>query len=300
MNNQHYPVLLKETIENLNVKEDGIYIDLTLGLGGHSSAILKKLTTGKLIAFDKDLFAIEESRKKLEKINHNFHLIHADFKNIAAELEKMKIFAVDGIIADLGISSPQVDNGNRGFSYNKESRLDMRMDTSQLLDAYQIVNEYSEMQLVNLLINNAEVKLASQVAKAIINNRPIKTTIELANVIRNAYPAKLVKLKNPCKAVFQAIRIEVNGELESLSCMLNQALKILKKDGKLAIITFHSLEDRIVKKFFGKLIKNKLPIKMPINEIKNYTVKTIKPSKEEINLNRRSRSAKLRILTKCF
>ncbi|WP_027120615.1 16S rRNA (cytosine(1402)-N(4))-methyltransferase RsmH [Mycoplasmopsis lipofaciens] len=300
MLDKHYSVLLNESIDALKIKEDGIYVDLTLGMGGHSSLILSQLTKGQLIGFDKDNFAIEKSRERLSKINSNFHLIHSDFENITNELQKMKILKVDGIIADLGISSPQVDNTERGFSYNKNSRLDMRMNMDQELDAYKVVNEYSESDLIKIFIDNAEVKLAKRVAKAIVENRPITYTIELADVIRNSLPAKLVKLKNPCKAIFQAIRIEVNHELDSLRNMLNQAINLLKINGSLAIITFHSIEDRIVKRFFGNLIKNKMPDKMPINEIKQYSVKTINPSRNELEENRRSRSAKLRVLTKHF
>ncbi|WP_338822328.1 16S rRNA (cytosine(1402)-N(4))-methyltransferase RsmH [Mycoplasmopsis felifaucium] len=299
MTNKHISVLLNETVNALNIKPDGTYVDLTLGMGGHASLILKHLSkNGRLIGFDKDAFAIEESRKRLSKINDNFILIHSDFKNITSELNKINVTSVDGIIADLGISSPQVDNDERGFSYNKDARLDMRMDQSQELDAYYVVNNYSEAELIRIFIDYAEVKLAKQVAKAIIKNRPIKTTLELANIIRESYPAKLVKLKNPCKAVFQAIRIEVNHEFESIQDMLNQAIKLLNKNSSLAIISFHSLEDKIVKNFFGYLIKDKLPSKMPINEVKNYVVKVINPSKTEEEENKRARSAKLRILTK--
>lgn len=298
MSKLHYSVLLNEVVQNLDVKSDGTYVDLTLGMGGHAGEILKKLSSGLLIGFDKDRFAIEESRNYLAQINNNFQLVHTDFKNITEELSKMKITAVDGIIADLGISSPQVDNVARGFSYNKDSRLDMRMNQDQDLDAYYIVNTYSESALRSLLQNNAEVKLAHQVAKAIVKNRPITSTLELANIVRNSLPAKLVKLKNPCKAVFQAIRIEVNSELENLQSMLEQAVNLLKPQGKLAIITFHSLEDRIVKRFFGKLIKSTIPSKMPIKEDKNFSVKVINPSAAELDENKRSRSAKLRILTK--
>ncbi|VEU76946.1 16S rRNA (cytosine(1402)-N(4))-methyltransferase RsmH [Mycoplasmopsis columbina] len=298
MKNEHYSVLLNESLEALNLKVDGTYVDLTLGMGGHSSHILKQIPKGRLISFDKDPFAIEESRKRLSQIGNNFHLVHADFANIAAELEKMGITSVDGIVADLGISSPQIDNPERGFSYNKEARLDMRMDTTQDLDAYYIVNNYSETELSQIFYNNAEVKFAKQVAKAIVNNRPIVTTIQLANIVRNSLPAKIVNLKNPNKAIFQAIRIEVNKELDSLKKMLTDAVQLLKVGASLAVISFHSLEDGIVKKFFGELTKDKLPSKMPINEEKFYSVKVVKVSKSELEANNRSRSAKLRILTK--
>ncbi|MCE6061663.1 16S rRNA (cytosine(1402)-N(4))-methyltransferase RsmH [Mycoplasmopsis agalactiae] len=298
MENKHIPILLNEAIESLNIKSNGIYLDLTVGMGGHSSEILKRLKNGLLVGFDKDLFAIEESRKRLSKIGSNFQLIHSDFNNVADELAKLDINAVDGILVDLGISSPQVDNAERGFSYSKDARLDMRMNTNQALDAHFVVNNYSEDELITIFYNYAEVKLAKQVANAIIKNRPINTTLELAEVIKSAYPAKLLSLKNPCKAVFQAIRIEVNNEFSSINSMLVQALNLLKKDSSLAIITFHSLEDSIIKKFFGNLIKSKHPSKMPINEEKKYIVKVYSPSKVEISENNRSRSAKLRVLTK--
>ncbi|WP_373422715.1 16S rRNA (cytosine(1402)-N(4))-methyltransferase RsmH [Mycoplasma tauri] len=300
MQNEHKSVMLDEVINSLKIKPNGIYLDLTLGMGGHSSKILKMLTNGYLIGFDKDHFAIEESRKRLEKINNNFHLIHSDFANIKEELEKMKITSVDGIIADLGISSPQVDNGDRGFSYNKDSRLDMRMDSSQELDAEFIVNNYEIDRLVKIFNDYAEVKLSHKVANAIINNRPIKTTLELVNIIKKAYPAKLLKEKNPAKAVFQAIRIEVNNEFDSIKTMLNDAISFLKPGASLAVISFHSLEDKIVKSFFGQLTKNKLPSKLPVNEVKQYSVKVYNPSKNELVSNNRARSAKLRVLTKIF
>ncbi|TQC54180.1 16S rRNA (cytosine(1402)-N(4))-methyltransferase RsmH [Mycoplasmopsis mucosicanis] len=298
MLDNHFSVLLNETIDALKINPEGVYVDLTLGMGGHSAKILQKLTTGRLICFDKDDFAIEKSRVHLSKISQNFTLIHSDFKNISQELAKIGIDQVDGIIADLGISSPQIDNSQRGFSYNKDARLDMRMDTTQQLDAHYIVNNYDAKSLARILNDNAEVKLAHKVANAIVANRPIETTLQLANIIRKSLPAKIVKAKNPCKAIFQAIRIEVNNELDSLKQMLAQSIKLLKTNAHLAIITFHSLEDRIVKNFFGDLIKDKLPIKMPIKEEKTFSVKVINPSSDELEINNRSRSARLRVLSK--
>ncbi|QBF34502.1 16S rRNA (cytosine(1402)-N(4))-methyltransferase RsmH [Mycoplasmopsis phocirhinis] len=298
MKSNHYSVLLNESIQALEIKPDGVYVDLTLGMGGHSSLILQKLTTGRLIGFDKDAFAIQKSRERLSKINHNFSLIHSDFQYISEELAKLGIDYVDGIIADLGVSSPQIDNGQRGFSYNKNAYLDMRMDQNQNLDAHYIINNYDQQHLERILNDNADVKLAKRVAKAIIEHRPINTTLEFANVIRNALPAIIVKQKNPCKAIFQAIRIEVNNELESLRTMLQKSIQLLKPNSHLAIISFHSIEDGIVKKFFGNLIKSKLPVKMPVVEQKQYEVKTYQPSRIELEQNNRSRSAKLRVLTK--
>ncbi|TNK81705.1 16S rRNA (cytosine(1402)-N(4))-methyltransferase [Mycoplasmopsis pullorum] len=299
MNQQHYSVLLNETIESLDIKPDGVYVDLTLGLGGHSAEILKKLNQqGLLIGFDKDEYAIEKSRRRLSQIADNFILIRSDFRNIRSQLMKLKIDKVDGIIADLGVSSPQLDISERGFSYNKDARLDMRMNQDQEIDAYYIVNNYDEVALTQILIKHADVKLAKQVAKAIIKSRPITTTLELVDVIKSAYPAAILRQKNPAKAVFQAIRIEVNDEFNAIHTMLNDSLDLLKPNGHLAIITFHSLEDKIVKNFFGNLIKDKLPSKMPVNEIKNYNARQIKPSQAELLENKRSRSAKLRVLTK--
>lgn len=295
---KHIPVLLNEVIESLNIHENGIYVDLTLGRAGHSQEILKKLTTGKLICFDKDKQAIEESGNILSKINSNFHLIHSDFSNLEFHLGKMGIDKVDGILIDLGVSSPQLDDAERGFSYNKDSRLDMRMNQEQLISAYDVVNNYSEMELVEIFKKYADVMLPQRVAKGILEARPITTTLELVDIIKKSLPSKVVREKNPSKAVFQAIRIAVNNELDSLERVLNQATNLLNTNGKLAIISFHSIEDRIVKNFFGNLIKSKIDYRLPIVEDKTWSAKTINPSKAEVEENRRSRSAKLRVLTK--
>lgn len=300
MKELHYSVLLNETIQNLKVKPNGTYVDLTVGMGGHSSKILENLTTGLLVGFDKDEFAIKTSKKRLSQINDRFILIKSDFSNLKDQLSKINIQKVDGIIADLGVSSPQVDDYSRGFSYNKDARLDMRMDRSQTLDAHFVVNNYNVEKLEEIFIKYADVKLAKQVAKVIIKNRPITSTLELVDIIKQAYPAALLRAKNPAKAVFQAIRIEVNLEFDSLRKMLEEALTCLNAEASICIITFHSLEDKIVKNFFGSLIKSKIPAKMPIIEKKQYTAKQIRPSKLELNENKRSRSAKLRILTKLF
>lgn len=294
----HIPVMLNECIESLNIKPDGIYVDLTLGRAGHSKQILKLLSNGKLIAFDKDIIAIEESYSRLIKINNNFQLIHSDFKNLKSELQKMGINQVDGILADLGVSSPQLDNANRGFSYSKDGFLDMRMDQSQSLKAWDIVNNWSVEQLVSIFKKNADVKLPSVIANAISKNRPIDTTSQLVDIVKSCLPAKILKVKNPAKTVFQAIRIAVNNEFESIKCVLKDSLDLLKKDGVIAFITFHSLEDKIVKDFFGNLIRSKIDPKIPIQEERKFFVKVLKPSKTEILENKRSRSAKLRVLKK--
>ena len=294
--NNHFPVMLNEIVSSLKIKPNGTYIDLTLGNGGHACSILKKLDTGKLFAFDKDINAIKEGGKNLKQVGSNFKLFHLDFRHFKNELANIGIKKVDGIIADLGVSSPQIDNPNRGFSYNKNGTLDMRMDQGQKLDAYKIVNFYSEEQLVEIFRYFADVKLPKRVAKGIIANRPIETTLELVQVIKKSLPAAIIRQKNPAKAIFQAIRIAVNDELNALKQMLEKSITLLNHGGSLAIITFHSLEDKIVKKSFQKFLED--PTKqLPIVFQKKYIAKIFFPSIEEINKNKRSRSAKLRVLT---
>lgn len=300
MEKLHYSVLLNETIDALNIKENGIYVDLTLGMGGHSAKILEKLKTGHLFAFDKDDYALKVADQKLSKISKNYTLIKSDFQNIKSELKKKGVNKVDGIIADLGFSSPQVDTPERGFSYNKDAKLDMRMDQKQDFSAYDLINTYSESKLNQILLDYADVKLHYKVAKAIVKNRPITNTLELVEIIKSVYPAALLRVKNLAKPVFQAIRIEVNNELDSLAKMLNDAVEMLSLNSSLCIITFHSIEDRIVKNFFKNLTKNDVPDKMPIQVKKMYQTKQLLPSLCEINENKRSKSAKLRILKKCL
>ncbi|AKJ52513.1 16S rRNA (cytosine(1402)-N(4))-methyltransferase RsmH [Metamycoplasma hominis] len=296
---EHIPALLNEVIEQLSIKPDGIYVDLTLGRGGHSQEILKRLTTGKLICFDKDIQAINESREKLIKISQNFILIKSDFRNITCELKKLNIDKVDGILADLGVSSPQLDDPNRGFSYSINSDLDMRMDLDNTLTAKEIINNATEKEIIDILQSNADVKLSNLIAKAIVKNRPISDSFTLNQIIKDSLPAKIVRQKNPSKAVFQAFRIAVNDELNALSEMLSQLPNLLKKDGKIAIITFHSKEDVIVKKFYQNLnyFDPKLK-KILIVETHKWHQKVIFPSSKEEEINKRSRSAKLRVITK--
>ncbi len=294
----HVPVMLNESINSLNIKKNGIYLDLTLGLGGHSQKILQKLSSkGLLIGFDKDKLMVDESEKKLKLLNKNFKLIHSDFKNVKKELEKINVFKVDGILADLGVSSPQIDNPERGFSYSKNGKLDMRMDQMQDLDAYKIVNDYPKNEIIKIFKNYGEFKLADKVAQKIIENRPIEKTLELVSLIKESLPAAIIRKKNPAKTIFQAIRIEVNNELDSLKKILEDCPNLLKKEGRFSIITFHSLEDKMVKTYFKKLIEDKTG-KLPIILEKKWDVKTKKPSNQEIKLNNRSRSAKLRTLIK--
>ena len=291
--------MLDEVIEKLQIKENGIYVDLTLGRAGHSKEILKKLTTGKLICLDKDIEAINQSAEILKKINSNYVLIKSDFRFLSDVLKKMNIEKVDGIIADLGVSSPQLDNVNRGFSYSRNSDLDMRMDIDQSLTAKYILNNYSFETLNKLLIDNADVKFSQRIAKEIIKNRPFNESFELVDLLKNILPAKLLKQKNPAKQVFQALRIAVNDELNAINDLLEQIPNLLNKNGKFLAISFHSKEDYLIKKFYQNLTyRNPKLDKLPIQEEKSWSQKIIFPSEKEKQLNKRSHSAKLRIITK--
>lgn len=291
--------MLDEVIEKLQIKENGIYVDLTLGRAGHSKEILKKLTTGKLICLDKDIEAINQSNEILKKINSNYVLIKSDFRFLSDVLKEINIEKVDGIIADLGVSSPQLDNVNRGFSYSQNSDLDMRMDIDQSLTAKYILNNYSFETLNKLLIDNADVKFSQRIAKEIIKNRPFNESFELVDLLKNILPAKFLKQKNPAKQVFQALRIAVNDELNSINDLLEQIPNLLNKNGKFLAISFHSKEDYLIKKFYQNLIyRNPKLDKLPIQEERSWSQKIIFPSEKEKQLNKRSHSAKLRIITK--
>ena len=303
---KHIPVLLKETIDGLNVKKDGIYLDLTVGRGGHSSEILKKLDTGYLIGVDQDIEAINESQKNLSEVGSNFELVHQNFISFINILKEKGIEYVDGILMDLGVSSPQFDEGDRGFSYKEEARLDMRMDQSNPKDAYQVVNSYSLEDLARVFREYGEDKLSYQIAKNIIKARaikPIETTTELVDVIKKSKPAKeLSKAGHPAKQIFQSLRIEVNDELNVLKVAIEDALKVLRPHGgRLAIITFHSLEDRIVKNAFkdaSVVIGDRIDGPMVTKE-KDYVLVNRKPivaSDKELEINHRAFSAKLRII----
>ncbi len=302
----HKSVLLQECIDNLNLKEDSIIVDATLGRAGHSSEILKRIKNGKLIAFDQDDEAIKESDKKLSNIASNYVIIKSNFKNLKEELNKIGIDKVDGILFDLGVSSPQLDEDYRGFSFHKDARLDMRMDREQALSAYEVVNNYSKEQLIDIFYRYGEEKFSSKIATAIINsrqNKKIETTLELVEIIKNAVPEKYRREKHPARKVFQAIRIEVNKELDVLEIALKDALTLLNKNGRICVITFHSLEDKIVKNIFkdaSELDKklSSLPF-IPEEYKKDYKMlNTVKPSKGELEENNRARSAKLRIIEK--
>lgn len=303
---KHYSVMLNEAIDGLNIKSDGIYVDGTLGYAGHSSEILKKLDKGHLYAFDQDEEAIKESTEKLKQISDNFTIIHSNFENMKEKLNELGINKVDGILFDLGLSSPQIDNEERGFTFMNEAPLDMRMDRSKEITAKQIVNTYKEDELSNIFFLYGEERMSKQIARKIVNTRmdkEINTTKELVKVIESAVGAKYFNKFHPERQIFQAIRIEVNSELTVLKKVLPDAIDLLNKNGRMCVITFHSLEDRIVKQLFKKesevdeLVKG-LPVipdeYKPRLELINK--KPILPTEKELSENSRSRSAKLRIV----
>ncbi len=302
---EHYSVLLEEAIENLNIKENGIYVDATLGLGGHSSKILEKLTTGHLYAFDEDKIAIEYANNRLSKISNNYTLIKSNFVNLKSELAKLGVNKIDGIVFDLGVSSPQIDTASRGFSFSKDGSLDMRMDTDSKLTAAQVVNEYSKEELTSIFFTYGEEKQSRLIAGKIVDVRPIKTTLELVEVIKSAVGANYFYKNHPERKIFQAIRIEVNKELSVLKDVLPNVTELLNKEGRMAIITFHSLEDRIVKKYMkeqsevNELVKGLPEIPEAYRPVlKLITKKPILPSASELAENSRSKSAKLRVAEK--
>ena len=303
---KHYSVLLKESIDNLNIKEDGIYVDCTLGYAGHSSQILKRITRGRLFAFDQDGEAIDYSKKILGQINDNYEIIKSNFVNIKSELNKRNVTLVDGILFDLGVSSPQLDEGERGFSFHKDARLDMRMNQDSSLSAYEVVNEYEEEKLTKIFYEYGEEKYARSIAKGIIkarNSKKIETTLELTEIIKNNVPEKYRRDHHPARKVFQAIRIEVNDELNVLEKAVRDGIDMLKPGGRMCVITFHSLEDRIVKNIFkenseiDKLYRG-LPYIPEEYRPKVKLIGKIKPSKDELEENNRSRSSILRIIEK--
>ena len=299
----HKSVLLEETIKYLNLKEDSIVVDCTLGYGGHSSSILKRIPKGFLYAFDQDKEAIEEAEKRLEGAGLNFEIINTNFKNIKKELEKRNV-KVDGILFDLGVSSPQLDNGERGFSFHKDAPLDMRMNKDEGISARDVVNTYSLEELTDIFYKYGEEKYARSIAKSIIKKREekeIETTLELAEIIKNSVPEKYRRVSHPARRVFQAIRIEVNNELEVFEKALIDALELLNSGGRICVITFHSLEDKICKKIFNKVSSvpselKKLPIIPDEYKPKFKIIANITPSEEELTNNRRARSARLRVI----
>lgn len=300
----HISVLLNEAIENLNLKNNSIIVDCTLGYAGHSSKILEKIENGYLYAFDQDDEAIKEATKKLQNIRSNYEIIRSNFENIKEELNKRNIFKVDGILYDLGVSSPQLDEDYRGFSFHKDARLDMRMDKNNSNSAYIVVNTYSEEKLKEIFYKYGEEKYSSLIARKIIEKRKekeIETTLELVEIIKEAVPEKYKREKHPARKVFQAIRIEVNRELEVFEKSLKDALELLNVGGRICVITFHSLEDRICKNIFKEVSSvspelKRMPIIPKELEPKYKVLANISPSKEEIEFNSRARSARLRVI----
>jgi len=299
----HKSVLLEECIENLNLKEDSVIVDCTLGYGGHSSEILSRIPNGKLYAFDQDSDAIKYSTDRLNKIGNNYEIINTNFENLEKEIIKREK-EVDGILYDLGVSSPQLDTDERGFSFHGCARLDMRMDINNPISAYEIVNNYSYEELTNILYKYGEEKYASSIVKGIIREReikPIETTLELTEIIKNNVPEKYRREKHPARKTFQAIRIEVNRELDVFESSLKQALNLICVGGRICVITFHSLEDKICKEIFKSVSTldpnlKKLPVIPEDLEPKYKIIGSIKPSKNELEYNNRARSAKLRII----
>ena len=302
----HVPVLLHECLDALAIKPDGIYVDGTLGRAGHSLEIVKRLTTGRLIGIDRDETAIAAAQERLAAYGDRVTLVHSNFDRIGDILADLHIDGADGMLFDLGVSSPQLDDAERGFSYMADAPLDMRMDRDQSLTAYEIVNNWPREELKSILYEYGEERCAPQIAAAIERVRtdhPIETTLELVDIIRSAMPPSALREKqHPAKRSFQAIRIAVNDELGELPPMLRAAEKNLKPGGRLAVITFHSLEDRIVKNVFQDAAKGcTCPPSFPVcvcghkPKIKILTKKPIIATREEVEENPRSRSAKLRV-----
>ena len=302
----HESVLLKETIESLNLKDDSIIVDMTLGFAGHSSQILKRIKNGYLFAFDQDEEALAYSKDKLSTIASNFQIIDSNFVYAKDKLKELGVDKVDGILYDLGVSSPQLDEDYRGFSYRFDAPLDMRMDKDNKLTAKIIVNTYSYEDLKKIFKDYGESKFSSSIAKNIVKYREtkeIETTLELVDIIKDSVPYKERIKKHPAKQIFQALRIEVNKELEVLEKSLNDSLSILNVGGRIAVITFHSLEDRIVKKKFNEIteidpLSKGLP-NIPLDKLPDFkliTKKGIKASKEELLHNNRAHSATLRVI----
>ena len=305
----HVSVLLEECIEGLNIRPDGIYVDGTLGGGGHSSRIAALLTTGRHIGIDRDPVALEAAGKRLEPYADRVTLVHANFCEMASVLKNLGISGVDGILLDLGVSSPQLDDGERGFSYMVDAPLDMRMNSQDTLRAYDVVNSWPYDELKRILYDYGEDRYAPKIASAICGRRenaPIATTLELVDVIRGAMPASALREKqHPAKRSFQAIRIAVNDELGAVSKVMEDAIPLLNPGGRLAVITFHSLEDRIVKNAMAEAAKGcTCPPNFPVcvcgnkPKVKLITRKPIVSGEEELERNPRARSAKLRICEK--
>ena len=305
----HISVLLEECLEGLSINPEGIYLDGTLGGAGHSSQIAKRLTTGRLIGIDRDPVALEAAGKRLEAYQDRVTLVHANFCEMAQVVRDLGLEGVDGILLDLGVSSPQLDDGSRGFSYMADAPLDMRMNNEDVLTADTVVNTWSQEELKRILFDYGEERYAPRIAAAICRRReeaPIRTTLELVDIIRSAMPPQALREKqHPAKRSFQAIRIAVNDELGSVEKAMEAAIPLLNKGGRLAVITFHSLEDRIVKNAMTTAAKGcTCPSHFPVcvcgktPRVKLINRKPIVASEEELNVNARSRSAKLRVCEK--
>ena len=303
---KHYSVLLNECIDNLNIKPEGIYLDGTLGLGGHSYEIASRLTTGRLVGIDRDETAIERAGKRLATFGDRVTLVHGNFSDAAAILDSLGIEGVDGMLFDLGVSSPQLDEAQRGFSYMADAPLDMRMDGSDSLSAYDVVNRWDEERLSRILFDYGEERYARRISRAIVRRREqkaIETTLELVDIIKGAMPAPALREKqHPAKRSFQAIRIAVNDELGAIAAMMDTAPDRLNKGGRLCFISFHSLEDRIVKAGIAARENGcTCPREAPVctcgfvKTLKSVHRKPVLPSPEELEVNPRSRSAKLRV-----
>ncbi len=304
----HQPVLLQETIDYILGDPNGLYIDCTLGGGGHLQELMVRLgEKARVIAIDKDINILRQTSQQLA--DDRIRFVHADFRDLKQVLNQDESGNVDGIIIDLGVSSFQLDTPERGFSFHSDADLDMRMDTSQKLKAWDIINTYSEAELANIIFKYGEERYGRKISRAIVQERDkknIDTTLELAEIIKNAVPAKYRREKHPARKTFQAVRIAVNDELGAIERVLPQALEVLKSGGKVGIITFHSLEDRIVKRFFNEKSRNCVcPPQLPVctcggqrAEIKLIKRKPVMPNEDECLINRRARSAKLRIAQK--
>ena len=305
----HVSVLLWECIDGLNIKPNGVYVDGTLGGAGHSSQIVKRLDNGRLIGIDRDQVALKAAGERLAPYKENVTLVHSNFSEVKQVLQDLQIEGVDGILLDLGVSSPQLDDGERGFSYMADAPLDMRMDRSEGLTAADVVNGYDQNELRRILLQYGEERYAPLIAAAIVRRRsekPIETTLELVDVIKSAMPGKALREKqHPAKRSFQAIRIAVNDELASVERMIRGAVPKLNKGGRLAVITFHSLEDRIVKTGMAEFAKGcTCPPDFPVcvcgktPDVKLVSRKPIIPTEQEVEENPRARSAKLRVAEK--
>lgn len=305
---KHVPVMLEEVIAGLNIRSDCIYVDCTLGGAGHAAEILKRLTTGFLYCFEQDEYAIARADAVLKNISDRYLIFHDNFVNLKSRLRAENVSKVDGILYDLGVSSFQLDIGERGFSYNQDAKLDMRMDASQSLSAYDVVNSWSYEDLKKIFYQYGEERFAPRVAKKIVLERekkPITTTLELAEIIKEAIPAfARRKGGHPARKVFQALRIAVNRELEVFEESLTDALSFLNEGGRIAVLTFHSLEDRICKRIFKSKTEIETPRGLPVRaeemqtEFRLVNKKPLTPSAEEVEKNHRAKSAKLRIIEK--